>query len=732
MERLILLLMVLTSQALPNPIQASTNPTTPSSDFERKVTKEEPLTTLPSCRVQPRYGAIVTLIGRASFVEGHLRVQATLNQIQDRENAIVNILRMGIEILSHIRTISHSLTYLDRMNLYKLANECTFLYFLILENMSESFIRKLGLGNREQMQDRWTTAVEDSIFNNGSIPHPLKREGLHRRMGDQANFVELERAIMGFYKSNVTRSNRTRRSWFDAGGFGLNKVFGVATETQLHAQKVKIVEAQAEIKMSIAGAKKAFKDSLHNLVGLQNELEKEFGTLENYERADRVVGQLRHVFQLLSFLYTITREIEDRRSLLLNGVVPAVISKDSLQRLIREGENGFHELNFPFKVETEAAYYEALQLLHVEPTLDPDTFTLVLPFVNQIQDSSIHRIRPFPTWTTNQSEVIWVSGIREFLMQDTESYDVLESLDYCKRFTNGFLCPNNRERRGLSTKSCELALVHTKNKEIGNLCSYSSFSGQVHALPVGEAWIVFSKEATIGNTKCAKERTERLRTYQNTFCVPKSCGLDTQTLTIHATQEDEVSLRKKVQQFPTEELANVRFRKEPRHLLEDLHKKLNKSLDRLQITHEQRYRTQQIKNQASWGAGTMIIVIVIVAFIYLGLHYSKPRARDEDHDSEEGQVMVTVNNHPAGGTEEERPVRTDESPTVVSYVRRPPDYLPMTPVPRTPAATRTAVREDQGNTLYDTLPNIYQRADEDHGYGPLRTFPERKVVIMHR
>ena len=243
---------------------------------------------------------------------------------------------------------------------------------------------------------------------------------------------------------------------------------------------------------------------------------------------------------------------------------------------------------------------------------------------------------------------------------------------------------------------------------------------------------MFSEEATIGNTKCAKEQTERLRTYQNTFCVPKSCGLDTQTLTIHATQEDEVSLRKKVQQFPTEELANVRFRKEPKHLLEDLHNKLNKSFDRLQVTHELRYRAQEIKNQASWGAGTMIIVIVIVAFVYLGLHYSKPRTREEDHDPEEGQAMIIVNNNPAGGTDEERPVCVNEIPAVVAYVRRAPDYLPMAPVPRTPASTRTGAREDPGDTLYDTLPNIYQRADEDHGYGPLRTFPERKVVVMHK
>ena len=133
--------------------------------------------------------------------------------------------------------------------------------------------------------------------------------------------------------------------------------------------------------------------------------------------------------------------------------------------------------------------------------------------------------------------------------------------------------PNNRERRVPSTKSCELALVHAKDKEIGKLCSYSSLSGQVHALPVGDAWIVFTREATIGNTKCAKERTERLRTYRNTFCVPKSCSLDTQTLTIHATQENEVTLRKKLQQFLTEEIANAQFRKEPKHLFEDQHRR---------------------------------------------------------------------------------------------------------------------------------------------------------------
>ena len=77
--------------------------------------------------------------------------------------------------------------------------------------------------------------------------------------------------------------------------------------------------------------------------------------------------------------------------------------------------------------------------------------------------------------------------------------------------------------------------------------------------------------------------------------------------------------------------------------------------------------------------------------------------------------MIVLNNNPSGGAEEERPARANEIPATVTYVRRPPEYLPMAPVRMAHAATRTEAREKQGDTIYDTLPKIYLRTDEDHG-----------------
>ena len=106
---------------------------------------------LSVCNARPRYGAIVRKVGEASFVEGELLVSSRLNHISDMENNIVEVLRLGINVLSHIREVSSNLSKLDRLNLAKLANDCSFIYFLLIEEMSLEFLNKLNLGNRYQL-----------------------------------------------------------------------------------------------------------------------------------------------------------------------------------------------------------------------------------------------------------------------------------------------------------------------------------------------------------------------------------------------------------------------------------------------------------------------------------------------------------------------------------------------------------------------------------------------------
>ena len=118
---------------------------------------------LSVCNARPRYGAIVRQVGEASFVEGELLVSSRLNHISDMENNIVEVLRLGINVLAHIREVSGNLSELDRLNLAKLANDCSFIYFLLIEEMSTEFLNKLNLGNRYEMAERWNKAVKAAV-----------------------------------------------------------------------------------------------------------------------------------------------------------------------------------------------------------------------------------------------------------------------------------------------------------------------------------------------------------------------------------------------------------------------------------------------------------------------------------------------------------------------------------------------------------------------------------------
>ena len=363
--------------------------------------------------------------------------------------------------------------------------------------------------------------------------------------------------------------------------------------------------------------------------------------MEEFERADRLVDQLEHLFSLLQFLYTVSQEVEIRRSLLLNGVVPAVVSKETMEMLIEEGRRKFKDLEFPLQLNTDAEFYESLKLLTVKASADPNIFTIILPFVNCNRDSEVYQVRPFPTWTTSK-ETVWVNNIEEFLLMDRNSFETMSSPTKCKQAeANYYLCPNGRERKGLTTASGEVALSTQNESRVIEECHYEKFDESVHAAPVGDAWIVFTRNETIGNTNCGRKRTERLRKYENTFCVPRSCGLDTEVLTIHASQKAESTLRTKVHQLPIEELTNAKVRTGPTEMLDQLHKRLNASIRALHEEHRNKLHSQQITTHTSWGVGSLIIITVLLVFLFLGIRYSREtRRRVADPEMEEMASML--------------------------------------------------------------------------------------------
>ena len=676
---------------------------------------------LSVCNARPRYGAIVRKVGEASFVEGELLVSSRLNHISDMENNIVEVLRLGINVLSHIRQVSSNLSKLDRLNLAKLANDCSFIYFLLIEEMSSEFLNKLNLGNRYQMAERWNKAVKAAVWGNSSVPHPLHAKGRLHTYEDETNFRNLERAIINFYNEG---KKREKRGIIDGGGWLLSKTFGVATEKELHAQKVELMKAEEEIKLSLSGAKEAFEASLRNIAQMQQGLEEEFTNMEEFERADRLVDQLEHLFSLLQFLYTVSQEVENRRSLLLNGVVPAVVSKETMEMLIEEGRRKFKDLEFPLQVKTDAEFYESLKLLTVKASADPNIFTIILPFVNRNRDSEVYQVRPFPTWTTSK-ETVWVNNIEQFLLMDRSSFETMPSLRKCKQAkANYYLCPNGREREGLTTASCEVALSTQNESRVIEECHYEKFDGSVHAAPVGDAWIVFTRNETIGNTNCGRKRTERLRKYENTFCVPRSCGLDTEALTIHASQKAESTLRTKVHQLPIEELSNAKVRRGPKEMLDQLHKRLNASIRALHEEHRNKLHSQVITTHTSWGMGSLIIITVLLIFLFLGIRYSRERRRKVAEP--EMEEMASMLNH---GTERNAG-ETTVNITQETIMAPPVGLITATPLPRIPIGPQPSTsgylqprRVSTDNDIYDS---INEDADIDHGYRPQRA-EEAKV-----
>ena len=601
---------------------------------------------LSVCNARPRYGAIVRKVGEASFVEGELLVSSRLNHISDMENNIVEVLRLGINVLSHIRQVSSNLSKLDRLNLAKLANDCSFIYFLLIEEMSSEFLNKLNLGNRYQMAERWNKAVKAAVWGNSSVPHPLHAKGRLHTYEDETNFRNLERAIINFYNEG---KKREKRGIIDGGDWLLSKTFGVATEKELHAQKVELMKAEEEIKLSLSGAKEAFEASLRNIAQMQQGLEEEFTNMEEFERADRLVDQLEHLFSLLQFLYTVSQEVENRRSLLLNGVVPAVVSK----------------------------------------------------------------------------ETVWVNNIEQFLLMDRSSFETMPSLRKCKQAkANYYLCPNGREREGLTTASCEVALSTQNESRVIEECHYEKFDGSVHAAPVGDAWIVFTRNETIGNTNCGRKRTERLRKYENTFCVPRSCGLDTEALTIHASQKAESTLRTKVHQLPIEELSNAKVRRGPKEMLDQLHKRLNASIRALHEEHRNKLHSQVITTHTSWGMGSLIIITVLLIFLFLGIRYSRERRRKVAEP--EMEEMASMLNHET----ERNAGETTVNITQETIMAPPVGLITATPLPRIPIGPQPSTsgylqprRFSTDNDIYDS---INEDADIDHGYRPQRA-EEAKV-----
>ena len=144
------------------------------------------------------------------------------------------------------------------------------------------------------------------------VAHPMRYNVRLQQLENGKNIREFERSIPASYK-NREQNNRTRRRSSITAAWLLGMTLRVAKEKQLHALNVEILHAEKKkiTKQSII----KLSGILRNIKMMHSTVEEESSAMSDYERVNRLVTQLQHLFSVLQFLKTVNQEVENRRSL---------------------------------------------------------------------------------------------------------------------------------------------------------------------------------------------------------------------------------------------------------------------------------------------------------------------------------------------------------------------------------------------------------------------------------
>ena len=192
--------------------------------------------------------------------------------------------------------------------------------------------------------------------------------------------------------------NRTKRALLDIGGKLLQGIFGVATEIDLDLLRVRFDNSTRKLISSqnkIVIMTNVLKDSILNLSNamfVQNKLLHKFK--KNNDIKLRMMQTMSLIGESVSLIHVLLSEYQNLIETLRQNSLPTnVVTKQNLEKIIKEGINKFPGTKFPGN--SKGNLSKMINAVTVHQTENPLKFILYVPFVSE-NDFDIYKIVAVP------------------------------------------------------------------------------------------------------------------------------------------------------------------------------------------------------------------------------------------------------------------------------------------------------------------------------------------------
>ena len=336
--------------------------------------------------------------------------------------------------------------------------------------------------------------------------------------------------------------NRTKRALLDIGGKLLQGIFGVATEIDLDLLRVRFDNSTKKLISSqnkIVIMTNVLKDSILNLSNamiVQNKLLHKFK--KNNDIKLRMMQTMSLIGESVSLIHVLLSEYQNLIETLRQNSLPTnVVTKQNLEKIIKEGINKFPGTKFPGN--SKGNLSKMINAVTVHQTENPLKFILYVPFVSE-NDFDIYKIVAVP---------IIGKYNKMFIASEISGYIGISKLFYFfskhKLNCHKFYCESDLHLVKTSTKSCALDVI---TNGTGNECLVEKFetTQNYYIEQLQSFWVVVFFETTSFVISCGTEKT--FRESKGLFKVPLVCTLETENfiLTSVSISNSKVELRKKI------------------------------------------------------------------------------------------------------------------------------------------------------------------------------------------
>ena len=497
----------------------------------------------------PTYGGLIHIVGESLLVEGILATQLDCRIDTYVDDNLAQTFVHFSHLVESIKTQGKTFSPHHLRSLQYELHTCKYHIIEAIHHASENFTRIFGHENPELLEKHIEAHME-------KIPTAVDRS----KYSNDIFWLTLDK---------VKQGSRTKRSWFDAVGNALKVVIGTATtgdvnrlEEKFRNKSNQLVQSTHQLEAKQNKLQGFIKQSFQQIEHLYSALKTTSNKLNELDHFVIYQNSIQELINIVRYLITLAREHERSITLLNNGILPPMIERKVLNKLIKEGEDRFIQLTFPIPINSRADsnMNTLLSLIQVSGTVHQNVFVLAIPFIDIAKQGKLYSATTFPI--RNSIGDLIQPTVEPFLWAGATEHARISSLADCSQITpNKYICHTDHARWSNQVPSCLLALLNNNKMQSHQACKYhpTTLTNGYFVKRWFGSWYILLPKPILANVACPVTRHNNLKPYHGVVVISPPCSFHSEHLTLTTTQLTDtiVDMSAMIIPFGTIEIENV-------------------------------------------------------------------------------------------------------------------------------------------------------------------------------